>query len=217
MSTTEPSAHGNAPVVRGTTQATARTETYKQRRARLSMEAKARRLDQRRQIVALVLAGATYAEVGRRLGKKPNTVKAQFVDEMQRTAKATEEARQLHLARLERQILRWWDPSTRSETEVIDSTTGKARNATPEERAERAERADQAMGHLRWLFDQYAKVQDFYKQAPQVTFTGDVTVEQITVGELNAKLERLKRERQIARDAAEPPTLRVLPAASSDA
>lgn len=198
----------SAPAVRPEARPPARNNAYTRRRAALAAESKAQRQDERRQIVALVLAGMTYVEIASRLGKSPSTVRERFNDEMARNAKATDEARALHLARLDRQILRWWDVAMRSETHDLQGN-----ELEPDERAERAQRADKASEHLRWLLDQYAKAAGLYHPT-EVVLGGELKLE-VSVPELNAKFEELKREIGIAEEARRVPT-RALPAVSRD-
>lgn len=184
-------------------------DVYKQRQKELKAMAVAKRLEERRQIVALVLAGMTYAEIARQLGKAESTIAKRFNAEMERNARATEEARALMIARVDRSIWRWWDLAHRPETVDAQGNT-----LSPDERKERAERADKAQEHLLRLYDQYAKLTNLYHPT-EVKLTGDVHVE-VSVPELNAKFEQWKREELIAEEARRPATRPALPAVSHD-
>jgi precorrin-3B methylase len=59
-------------------------------------------------IVQRVLSSESYAEMAREMGRSESTIRERFAREMERTATATEGARQLTLMRLDHLLYQWW-------------------------------------------------------------------------------------------------------------
>ncbi len=85
---------------------------------------KVKAAERRRQAVALRLSGATYQQIGDKLGVTSSAAHLQVKQELETRAKQSEgkivELRQIELARVDRVLLAIWDKVLKSDYKAID-------------------------------------------------------------------------------------------------